>query len=447
MHELIDNKVGLGRSGPRETKCAMNFLLSALGSAGDVHPFVALGRVLLERGHSVRLLAAPPYEARVREAGIDFRPVGTPGDFERMVQRAELWDPRRGTEFLIDQLLEHLPEALACTADAVQDADTVLVGSTLSWSMRLLQEQRGLRAATMHLSPMCVTSAIDPAVLPGVGDLSWMPSWALRWLQRGAERWWLDPLAAPRLNALRARLGLSPVRRVLSQWAHSPQLVICAWPAWFAPPQADWPAHAMTTGFPLLSESALPQAGLEAFLAAGPPPIGITPGSAMAHGADFLRLALGACVRLGRRALVITPYREQLPAPWPSSAMHVDYAPFTGLLPRLAALVHHGGIGTSAQAIAAGIPQLVLPFAHDQFDNAARLARLGVALTLRPTSSEPSIERALRTVLGDPSVEQAAVRLAARMNDDELPAISIARHLEDLGGQRTASPTRGHATK
>jgi rhamnosyltransferase subunit B len=121
---------------------------------------------------------------------------------------------------------------------------------------------------------------------------------------------------------------------------------------------------------------------LRRFLEAGPAPIGFTPGSAMAHGRDFFDRALAASRRLGRRALLITPYADQLPDPLPSFAQAVDYAPFDLLLPRLAALVHHGGIGTTAQALAAGKPQGVLPFAHDQLDNAARIERLGVGLQL-----------------------------------------------------------------
>lgn len=413
----------------------MQFLLSALGSAGDVHPFIAIGQALAGRGHAVRLLAAAPFEERVRRAGIEFVALGSPGEFEAMVQRAELWDPRRGALLLLDELLDRLAEAfddLAALASA--RPGTVLVGSTLSWAVRLLQETTGMPAATVHLSPYCLPSAFDPPVLAGIGDLSWMPVRAVRALQWTLERFVTDRLIAPRLNRLRARLGLPPTRHILSRWVHAPDLVVGAWPAWFAAPQPDWPAQAVLAGFPLFDEDAAPplDAALVDFLAAGEPPIGITPGSAMAHGRHFFATALDTCSRLGRRAVVVTPYTEQLPSSLPSWAHPVGYAPFSRLLPRLGALVHHGGIGTSAQALAAGLAQLVVPFAHDQFDNAARLRRLGVGVTVSASAGSAAWTRGLRR-LGEPRVADAVARCAARLAADEPAAALIARRLERLG--------------
>ena len=408
----------------------MRFVVSALGSAGDVHPFVAIGEALLARGHAVQILAAPPFEARIRRAGLDFVAMGTTEDYERMLQRPELWDPRRGVRLIVDELLERLPEAYSTTDGCVDGSDVVLVGSTLSWAMRLVQERRGLPGATVHLSPLCLPSATQPPVLPGAGDLSWMPAWTLRVLQATVERLVIDRWIGPRLNRLRAQIGLPPVKRIWSRWMHSPDLVIGAWPDWFAPPQPDWPRHVITPGFPLFAEggAALPPS-LAAFLDAGAPPVGITPGSAMAHGERFFARALAACEALGRRAVLITPYRAQLPAVLPAWAQVVAYAPFSALLPRLSALIHHGGIGTSAQALSAGIAQVIVPFAHDQFDNAARLGRLGVARTLRLSDDEATWTKALHD-----AVETVAVRQARdRMADAQTTAQRIALALERLG--------------
>jgi rhamnosyltransferase subunit B len=413
----------------------MRFVISALGSAGDVHPFIAIGEALGARGHTVRILAAPPFEERIRRAGLDFAAMGTADEYERLLQRPELWDPRRGARLIVDELLNRLPEAYAAT-DACAEEGDVLVGSTLSWAMRLVQERRRLPGATVHLSPMCLQSATQPAALPGVGDLSWMPAWALRALQATVERFVIDRWIGPRLNGLRAQLGLAPVRRIWSRWIHSPDLVIGAWPPWFAPPQADWPPNVITPGFPLFAEggAALP-AELTAFLDAGAPPVGITPGSAMAHGERFFARALAACVALGRRAVVITPYRAQLPAVLPSSVHAVAYAPFSALLPRLSALIHHGGIGTSAQALSAGIAQVVVPFAHDQFDNAARLARLGVSRTLGLSDDDSTWTKALRDAVETDAVRQARDRMTDSATTASLSAERMALALERLGAR------------
>ena len=411
----------------------MKFLMSALGSAGDVHPFIAIGIVLRTRGHDVRILASPPFEERIRRAGLAFAPLGTADDYERVLQRPELWQPRGGARLILDELLQRLPEGYAATDRYAHESGTVLVGSTLSWGVRLVQEMRGLPAATVHLSPVCLQSATQPAILPGVGDLSWMPAWALRALQRAGERLLLDRWIGPRLNAFRATLGLAPVRRIWSRWMHSPDLVIGAWPSWFAPPQADWPPATIVSGFPLFGEQGTDLSpSLAAFLAAGPPPIGITPGSAMAHGEAFIARALAACAATGQRALLITPYRAQLPASLPDDVHVVDYAPFGALLPRLSALVHHGGIGTSAQALAAGVPQLVVPFAHDQFDNAARLQRLGASRTLRVADQTATWVDAVQAAVGDPSMATAARAMRDRMAAEGSAAETIASRLEAL---------------
>lgn len=425
----------------------MRFLVSALGSAGDVHPFIAVSQALIARGHGVRMIASPYFEARIRRAGIQFVALGTSADYEGLVARPDLWDSRRGARYILDELLNRLPEAYAVTDAAARATDTVMVGSTLSWATRLVQERRGIPAATVHLSPVCLQSATDPSVIPGVGDLSWMPTPALRWLQERGERLVLDRFIGPRLNAMRAALGLAPVDRIWSRWIHSPQLVVGAWPAWFAPVQPDWPPRTETSGFPVYDEGrAALDRSLAAFLDAGPAPIGVTPGSAMAHGERFFSRALDACRALERRVVLITAYREQLPARLPAWAHHTAWAPFSALMPRLSALVHHGGIGTSAQALAAGIPQAVVPFAHDQFDNAARLRRLGVSRTLAIGGSADRWRAALRDLHGDPATASAVRREAARMAAAEPAADVIAARLEALGrlqgstAARTAAP-------
>ena len=415
----------------------MHFLVSALGSAGDVHPFIAISQALRERGHEVEMIALAPFEARVVRAGIGFRRLGTVDDYQQMVARPELWQPRRGGRLLLAQLLRRLPESHAATLAALRPGATVLVGSTLSWGMRLAQEQSGLPGATVHLSPFVLPSATCPPVWPGGIDLSWVPARWLRMLQHAIDRWILDPLITPDLNRLRDDLGLPPVRRVMSHWMHSPDLVIGAWPEWFATRQPDWPKRLVTAGFPRYDEGgAALEPGLQDFLDAGAPPIGITPGSAMAHGQRFFSHALAACESLGQRAVLVSPYREQLPRRLPAGVHHVTWAPFSALLPRLAALIHHGGIGTAAQALAAGVPQLVVPFAHDQFDNAARLARLGVARIQTESTAVTAWTAALRGLLRDPSTVEASRRWARRVADEPPAAEAIAQRLERLGSQR-----------
>ena len=177
----------------------------------------------------------------------------------------------------------------------------------------------------------------------------------------------------------------------LRDWWLSPQLVIGLFPDWFAPPQPDWPPQTLLSGFPLYDgaqATALPAAVTD-FLRAGSPPIVFTPGSAMRHGKSFFRTAVDVCQLLERRGILLTQYREQLPAALPESVRCFGFLPMGQLLPHCAAIVHHGGIGTTAQGLAAGMPQLIMPMAFDQPDNAARAVRLGVARSIAPRAFRP----------------------------------------------------------
>jgi UDP:flavonoid glycosyltransferase YjiC (YdhE family) len=174
------------------------------------------------------------------------------------------------------------------------------------------------------------------------------------------------------------------VKNIFRDYWHSPDCVIGMFPDWYAHSQSDWPAQTKLTGFPLFDETGLndmpPE--LSQFLRDGDPPVVFTPGSAMWQGKHFFRASVDACRRIHRRGILLTRHAGQIPKNLPAGVIHIPYAPFSQLLPHVAALVHHGGIGTSAQAMRAGVRQLVIPMAHDQFDNAARLKRLGIARVL-----------------------------------------------------------------
>ena len=412
----------------------MHILISCVGSAGDVHPFIAIGQALARRGHAVELVTSPHFAARIEAAGLTCTPVGTEADFDHVVHHPDLWNPRTCFPVLWQAISQRLVEAHRLLIARAQPGRTVLVGSTLAMPVRLAQETHGLPTAMVHLSPVCMWSAQAPAVLPGLGDLSGWPPPLVQLIQAAVERGFIDRVVAPGFDSIRRDLGLPPVRRVLSQWINSPDRVVCAWPDWFSPKQTDWPAQAVTTGFARWSGTAgqTLDPALLSFLNAGPAPIGFTPGSAMAQGRDFFARALAASAALNQRALLITPYTDQLPHPLPPHAHAVSYAPFDALLPRLAALVHHGGIGTTAQTLADGLPQAVLPFAHDQFDNATRLVKRGVALRLTARSSVRQWTDTLERLQNDTSIASACRHHARLMAEDSDAVEHIADQIEGL---------------
>jgi len=389
-------------------------VLTPVGSAGDVNPFVVIGRELRRRGHRVTMIAPAVFGEVIAAAGLEFVPVGTAEDFERTIRDPALWDARRGPEIVFREVARQLRAGYAAIDSVFQAGETVLVGHSLSLSTRVFEEHRAARAATIHLAPSAFRSEVEQAALPLGPDMSRWPRWATRALWWAIDRFAIDPLIVPALNDWRAELRLPPVRRVLRSWIHSPQRVIGLFPDWFAAPQADWPPQTRLAGFVLSDESCAPAsdrasaAALEAWLA-GDPPVVFTPGSANRFAARFFEVGLDAARRIDRRALLVTKYREHLPPTLPPHAYHAPYASFRSLFPRAAAVVHHGGIGTSAQTLAAGVPQVIMPIGFDQPDNAARIVRLGVGEAIAPARfTSARVAQALSRLLSDAGVRASA---------------------------------------
>lgn len=401
----------------------MRIVLATFGSHGDVHPFIGLAKILQARGHDVTLHTSAYFAHLASQAGVPFSGFGTVEQFKEQINNKLLWHPTKGFKYVfgigIKQALRPSYEALR----EIVDKDTLLVGSSLALSARILHDQIGCPGATVHLSPAVIRSAINPPKLAGLFMPHWLPINIKNKIWEGGDKYVIDPIVCPPINELRKDLGLPPVSRVLNSWWNHPNLVIGMWPEFFGPAAADWPRQFRHGGFPLYDEADVtpltPQ--LEDFLAKYPEPLAFTPGSAMVFGHRFFEAAIYASKQLNRPALLLTRHADQIPRDLPHNVMHVPYAPFSKLLPKCSAIVHHGGIGTTAQALAAGIPQVIAHFAHDQPDNAVRLRNLGVGTGIRAWSiSRRKLTAALNTLLSDPHVIKAAKSAAMHVTHDGL---------------------------
>jgi UDP:flavonoid glycosyltransferase YjiC (YdhE family) len=407
----------LPRGPPTAIKSDVNILLFALGSHGDVHPFVGIGIRLRERGHHVAVAANDYFRSLVEHAGLEFMSLGTAEEYRTLATDPALWDTLRGPRAVFAGTARYLRPMYEMAVRFAQRPQAIIAASSLALGARLAQDKHGIPLASVHLSPAIFQSAIAP---PHFLPFSMVPSWTPRVFRRGLWRLLnriMDAMIAPPLNELRRELNLPPVHNIIRDYWHSPALTIGMFPPWFAPPPPDWPAHVRLTGFPLYDEPDVTPISdeLEHFLRAGEPPVAFTPGSAMWRADEFFQASAQTCVRLNCRGILLTRHRDHLPARLPANVVHAEYAPFSRLLPRCAAFVHHGGIGSSAQGLAAGVPQVITPFAHDQPDNAARLNRLGVARIIPPRkyrSRRLSLE--LRELIHSQAVAHACKQAAAR---------------------------------
>lgn len=361
----------------------MKFLLIAIGSAGDVHPYIGVGKALAERGHDITLATSPKFADRVERAGLTLLPLGTVEDYDRIERNPDLWHPTRGLGVILNTIVPVLRDQYELVMKYCENEGGVVVAHGLALGARVAQEAKNAPVASMILQPSAIRSLIAPPALIPIFAWPLLPKWALKLMFKVTDDIFIDRHLAGPLNGLRAEFGLPPTRKFFDEWWHSPELTVGLFPEWIAPPQADWPRQIRLTEFPLYDDDqgALPDA-VDAFLAAGDAPVLFTPGSAMIHGDRFFSESLRAVRSLGVRAIFVTPNRDSAPRELPDSVLYCRYAPYSRLFPRCSVIVHHGGIGTSAQAMAAGRPQLIMPLTHDQPDNAHRIKKLGVSETL-----------------------------------------------------------------
>src|SRR5262249_37624071 len=274
--------------------------------------------------------------------------------------------------------------------EAATDGADLLLTHPLPLLGPIVAQKKGLPWVSSVLAPASFLSVYDPTVppqWPGLHKLMRLSPWVGRGVMALAERQ-LDKLMQP-VYEIRAELGLPRGKQPILGGQHSPSCVLALFSKVMAAPQPDWPPHTIVTGFPFydrrdfFGENAIAKELVD-FLDAGEPPIVFTLGSAAIWVAkDFYRESIAAANALGKRALLLIGHaRNMPPRPLPPGVAAFEYAPYSEVLPRACAIVHQGGVGTTGQGLRSGRPVLILPHAHDQFDNAARVARLGCGRAL-----------------------------------------------------------------
>ena len=398
-------------------------LIATLGSVGDIHPFLGLGQALQRQGHAVRCMTSPVHAARVQASGLPFQPLGSVASFEAVADDPALWDPRTAMTVVwrgLRNSLQALPEAaLALPADAPA---SLLVHPLLLPAAALARARRpGLRVVAAWLAPQNLRTCHHPLTVGPLRIPRWLPMALRQGLWRQIDRRYIDPVVLPELNAARVAAGLPPVAHFIPHLGAVPDQSVTLFPPWFAGTAPDWPQPLLRGRFPLFdasAEAALPQ-DVADFLAAGTAPVVVTLGTFQRHGAPMVAQVVAAARALGRRTVVLGADRPPMPPAPADDLLWQPYLPLHQLLPHAAALVHHGGIGTTAEALRAAVPQLVLPWAFDQFDNAQRVVALGVGHTLQARRLRAApLQAALRQLLGSPAIAAACRASAERVSAD-----------------------------
>jgi UDP:flavonoid glycosyltransferase YjiC (YdhE family) len=408
----------------------LRIVLSNIGTFGDTNPLVALALELKRRGHTPVMALPAVYIPKVAPLGLEFHAVRPDIDPTNTLLVEMVYDVNKGTEtglrkFLFPVLRETYADLLDAATQPVR-ADLMLLGE-LNYAGPLAAEATGIPWASYLLAPFSFFSAYDPPVLPPYPRLARADKLmgmgrAMRRMARFVTRKWPEPI-----YELRRELGLAKGANPLFDAKHSPDLVLALFSRVLGVEQKDWPPNVLTTGFCFFDADpnrphavALPE-NLERFLSAGEPPVVFTLGSAAVLAAgDFYEQSASAAQRAGVRAVLLVGNdpRNRPQQALPDSICLADYAPYSALFPRASLVVHQGGVGTTAQCLRAGRPMLIMPYSHDQPDNARRMQRLGVARVIQRASYKSArVARDMRAMLAEPEYEreaQAAAEIIAR---------------------------------
>ena len=412
------------------------FVLCTLGTQGDISPFLAIGSALSARGNKVTILSNEHWKDQVAACGAGFAPIA-PRD-----------PPQSGRDnfaFFHSNVVPSFHESFRHIEQRVaRGSEVVVLFKAGMLGAQCAAEKLGLRHVKIALQPSAIRSVQRPA-------------WPLTRLAQGrggalAKRT-LIPLIYRTTellgryrrvtNAYRRAHGLRPVR--LGETNRTEDLLLLLCPQWFAMPQADWPANCRFAGFAFTPSGEL-DAELRDFVAHRGAPLVFTPGTGVTDTRAFFRMAGEVCRALAAPGVFLSAEMHDAQAQ-SENVLCRRFVDLGALLPRSRLLIHHGGIGTTAQALRAGIPQIVIPKAFDQPDNAMRIAalRLGGAVLSNRVADDAIVELC-RVTLADETLRQR-LAIAARDIRQRCAATEVARLAEELDVSSPRVTTRAQATQ
>ena len=419
----------------------MRIAIVAPGSRGDVEPYIALGKGLVKAGHVLRLVTHQNFDTLVNSHGLEFWPIG--GSVQEIAQSTEMSELIEKGNWLsiMAQMAKEAQRGALAGAEvglaACKGMDLVLAGIGGLFLGFSLAEKLGLPFLQAYYIPFTPTRAFPSFLFPR------LPAWLGGSLNRLSfhltrQTMWqgfrsADRLARQKVLGLPAAPFWGPGNTDRGHdypilYGFSPSVI---------PPPPDWESHIHVTGYWFLdpADDWNPPPALVEFLQAGPPPVYVGFGSmSNRKPEETADLILQALARTQQRAIILSGWSGMTKTDLPRSVYMLDSIPFSWLFPRVAAVVHHGGAGTTAAGLRAGIPSIVIPFFGDQPFWGQRVAELGVGPKPIPRR-KLTVERlaqAIHEAVTDQTMRQRAADLGSRIQAEDgiAEAVAVVKQIE-----------------
>ncbi|MCC9138357.1 glycosyltransferase [Pontibacter silvestris] len=412
-------------------------VISTYGSLGDLYPYLAIGQVLANKGHQVTIAGGVSLQKKVEELGLAFAPLRPNLDLSDSLTMKSAMDLRTGSETLARKLIfPYIRENYNDLTQAVQQAD-LLINHSYCFAGPIVSEKTGIPWISCNLSPNNFWSPHDSPVIPmypwmvHLPGLGLTPNRLLMQAVRMVTHQWCAPI-----YQFRKELGLPNRKHPLMEGQHSPYQVLALFSNVMARKQSDWPAHASVTGFPFFQENKELPMEVEQFIQRGEPPVVVALGSSVVLNAEAVyQCCQEVITEMGKRAIFVGA-AHTLSGEAKAKYAHNDnillgpYLPYASLFKKSALIIHHGGIGTTMEALRAGKPMLVIPHSFDQPDNALRVERLGVGRYIYSAHfTKERLGKALQLLLND-AAYAAAAQEAAQVVRQENGAETASEHID-----------------
>ena len=400
-------------------------ILSAPGTRGDVNPMVAIGRELKTHGYDVAISLAEPYAEVARKAGLEVHPVIGKDRLQAVLSDPSIWKLLRGMRKVVRGIaVDYIRPHFDLIRRLHRPGQTILVSHPLDFASRVYRDiDPETPLIDVHLAPVMLRTPSDPVHLTPWLFEPTRHRFTFRIAYWIGDALILDRFLGGEINRLLRANHCSPVRRVMNHWWLSPDQILLMYPEWYAPATAGFLPQMRHIRFPL------DDAPLDSFALPSDRPVVFTGGSANYHTHKFFERCVSVCRSLGVPGVLMTSHRDCVPKTLPSNVRRLGYVPYSELLPVCRAVVHHGGVGTTAQALRAGTPQLVRPLAFDQFDNARRVKELGCGQVLH---RDRNLEGKLDVLLGSEVIAENARKVAHRFETSQSAAALAAQTISDF---------------